>query len=59
MDWVYVQHLLKEKQKFEVWLCDSGKKALLLGSCEALLSELVFKEKAFAESKHKTAVIEK
>ena len=54
-----MQHLLKEKQKFEVWLCDSGKKALLLGSCEALLSELVFKEKAFAESKHKTAVIEK
>ena len=40
-------------------MCDSGKKALLLGSCEALLSELVFKEKAVGDSKHKTAVIEK
>lgn len=52
--------MLKEKQKFEVWLCDSGKKALLLGSCDTLLSELVFKEKSISEGlKHKTAVIEK
>ena len=32
---------------------------MLLGSCEALLSELVFKEKAISDGKHKTAVIEK
>ena len=59
MDAFYVQYLSKNKIKLEVHLAGIGKEALPLGTCEALLSDLVYGE-TFANSRAgETAVAER
>lgn len=44
MDSFYVQYLSKNKMRMEVYVNESQKTSVLLGSCEVLLSELVHAE---------------
>jgi len=60
MNSFYIEYLSKNKMKLEIYSAESGKKALLLGSCDVLLSELVYGERFVADSiAQKPAVIEK
>jgi len=45
----YIQHLQSNKMKMEVWLAENGKKAILLGSSELSLADLIFNEGYGAE----------
>jgi hypothetical protein len=59
MNSFYVEYLSKSKMRLEVHLANAGSKAVLLGACDVLLSELVFGERYIADSlASKTAVIE-
>lgn len=59
MDAFYVQYLSKNKIKLEVHLAGVGKEALPLGTCEALLSDLVYGE-TFSDSRvGETAIVER
>jgi hypothetical protein len=40
----YINHLSTNKMKVEVWLAENGKKAILLGSCDLSLTDLVYNE---------------
>ena len=60
MNSFYIEYLSKNKMRLEIYLAESGKKAILLGTCDVLLSELVYGERLVADSlAQKTAVIEK
>ena len=60
MNKLYIDYLSKDKMKIDVFLSEANKRAIKLGSCDVLLSELVFSEVVIADSlAHKPAVIEK
>lgn len=50
MNSFYIEYLSKNKMKLEIYSAESGKKALLLGTCDVLLSELVYGERFVADS---------
>jgi hypothetical protein len=51
--------LLTRKTKLEIWLCEYGKKSIVLGYCDLSMSELVFTEGLSSDGSGKPAKISK
>ena len=60
IDSFYIQYLSKNRVKLLVYLAEGGKNAVQLGTCETLLSDLVYRENIMSDGLgQKPAVIEK
>jgi len=60
IDSFYIQYLSKNRVKLLIYLAEGGKNAVQLGTCETLLSDLVYRENIMSDGLgQKPAVVEK